>query len=218
MLSFSPYMLKTFEQCPMKYYLMYIEHISVPQKASYFEKGQKIHALAHYYLSGNDISKFETALTASEKETWEKLRSNKYFNKGYVKSEYNLSCKVGDFWVGGRLDAIVKDENGYYILDYKTGEIPQNPEQDYQTMIYLLAASKFYSPLSFVYIGLKNDQNHVIKFDEKVKIEYEKAIIETCSKIAKLHQTPSSSSILLSAASDSGDRRCRSCDFIKVCK
>ena len=57
--SFSPNMLKTFEACPKKYYFKYIQKISVPQKNSLFEKGKKVHALANYYLRGDDISKME---------------------------------------------------------------------------------------------------------------------------------------------------------------
>ena len=136
--SFSPNMLKTFEACPKKYYFKYVQKISVPQKSSLFEKGKKVHALANYYLRGDDISKMEKALGSDEKLTWEILKQNEFFQKSYVNSEYNLSCKVRDYWIGGRLDALMKDENNYYILDYKTGSIPKNPEYDFQTMVYLL--------------------------------------------------------------------------------
>ena len=160
--NFSPNMLKTFESCPLKYYYKYVQRVSVPQKASFFEKGKKVHALAHYYLRGDNISKLETALTHEEKQVWESLKNNTYFQKNYVNSEYNLSCKIYGFWIGGRLDALMKDNNDYFILDYKTGSIPKNPEKDYQTMVYLLSADKFlkeYNSLSFIYIDLKNNEN-----------------------------------------------------------
>ena len=151
--NFSPNMLKTFKECPKKYYYKYIEKISVPQKSTPFEKGKKVHALANYYLKGEDISKLEKVLTPDETHAWNLLKSNEYFQKTYVNSEYNLSCKIGDFWVGGRIDALVKDGDDYYILDYKTGAVPQDPEHDYQTIVYLLAVSKFlktYNSLTFV--------------------------------------------------------------------
>ena len=44
----SPNMLKTYDECPFKYYLRYIQQISAPQKETPFEKGKKIHALANY--------------------------------------------------------------------------------------------------------------------------------------------------------------------------
>lgn len=191
--SYSPNMLKTFKSCQKKYWFKYIQKISMPQKASPFEKGKKIHALANYYLRGDDISKLETALNTEEHIIWENLKQNEFFQKSYVNSEYNLSCKIGEYWIGGRLDTLVKDENFHYILDYKTGQIPKNPEYDFQTMVYLLCASKKINPpqtpplkmeelknqLKFVYIDLKNNKNCVIDYNK----DYEPLIIEICDKI-----------------------------------
>lgn len=182
--SFSPNMLKTFETCPKKYYFKYIEKISVPQKSNLFEKGKKVHALANYYLRGDDISKMEKALNSEELKLWEILKQNEFFNKTYVNSEYNLSCKVDNYWIGGRLDALMKDDKNYYILDYKTGSIPKNPEYDYQTITYLLCASKMYGDnIKFVYIDLKNNQNSIINFNSTKAQEYEKRITDICNKI-----------------------------------
>ncbi len=182
--SFSPNMLKTFETCPKKYYFKYIEKISVPQKSNLFEKGKKVHALANYYLRGDDISKMEKALYSEELKLWEILKQNEFFNKTYVNSEYNLSCKVGNYWISGRLDALMKDEKNYYILDYKTGSIPKNPEYDYQTITYLLCASKMYGDnIKFIYIDLKNNQNSIIDFNSAKAKEYERRITDICDKI-----------------------------------
>lgn len=182
--SFSPNMLKTFEACPKKYYFKYVQKISVPQKSSLFEKGKKVHALANYYLRGDDISKMEKALGSDEKLTWKILKQNEFFQKSYVNSEYNLSCKVRDYWIGGRLDALMKDENNYYILDYKTGSIPKNPEYDFQTMVYLLCSAKMYgNNLKFVYIDLKNNQNCIIDFNLEKAQDYEIKLIDICEKI-----------------------------------
>ena len=157
MINYSPNMLKTFKSCPLKYKFKYIDKISLPQKSSFFEKGKKVHALANYYLKGLDISKFEPTLNPEEAKAWNILKTNEFFNKTYVNSEYNLSCKIGDFWIGGRLDAIVMENDNLYILDYKTGSIPQKPEYDYQTITYLLCLSnssivKPQNNLKFVYI------------------------------------------------------------------
>ena len=182
--NFSPNMLKTFSSCPQKYWFKYVQKISVPQKASFFEKGKKVHALANYYLRGDDISKLEKALTNDEKTLWENLKQNEYFQKKYVNSEYNLSCKVGEFWVGGRLDAVVLDETNYYILDYKTGQIPKNPEFDFQTMVYLLCLSKKLknNNIKFVYIDLKNNENCIIDFTAEKSKLYEKKLLDMCQK------------------------------------
>lgn len=222
MTNYSPNMLKTFKSCPLKYKFKYIDRISLPQKASFFEKGKKIHALANYYLKGDDISKFEPTLNENEKIAWNNLKSNEFFSYKYVNSEYNLSCKIGDFWIGGRLDAIVKEnfneiknqdnQEIYYILDYKTGSIPKNPEYDYQTMVYLLCLSSapFISPqddIKFVYIDLKNNQNCVIDFTQEKKVEYEKAITTICSNIENI-QIPEDIE---------HQKMCDFCEYKKIC-
>lgn len=212
MANYSPNMLKTYKSCPLKYKFKYIDKISLPQKASFFEKGKKVHALANYYLMGNDISKFEPTLNESEKEAWNNLKNNEFFNLEYVNSEYNLSCKIGDFWIGGRLDAIVRKDNNLYILDYKTGSIPQNPETDYQTMVYLLCLSgapfiTHQNNLKFVYIDLKNNQNCVIDFNQDIKSEYEKAIVQICSSIENA-QYPEDIE---------HQKMCNFCEYHKIC-
>lgn len=184
--NFSPNMLKTFETCPIKYYLKYIQKISIPQKNSFFEKGKKIHALAHYYLRGDNIDKLEKILNNDETQIWKSLKTNSYFQKTYVNSEYNISCKIDEYWIGGRLDALVKDDNDYYILDYKTGTIPQNPENDFQTIVYLLCTDKIinnYNSLSFVYIDLKNNTNKLVHFDNNKKGLYIEKIKQTCTQL-----------------------------------
>ena len=206
--SFSPNMLKTFEACPQKYYFKYIEKISVPQKSNLFEKGKKVHALANYYLRGDDISKMEKALNSEELKLWEILKQNEFFNKTYVNSEYNLSCKVDNYWIGGRLDALMKDNKNYYILDYKTGSIPKNPEYDYQTITYLLCASKMYGDnIKFVYIDLKNNQKSIINFNSTKAQEYEKRITDICNKITN---TQFSEEIEHS-------KICDFCEYKKIC-
>lgn len=190
--NFSPYMLKTFEQCPMKFFLKYIKKISVPQRSEFFEKGKKIHALASYYLKNQDISRMERALSADEKKAWQCLKSNKYFNLKALNSEYNLTCKTGEWWIGGRLDAFMYDEENrnYFILDYKTGSVPPNAQEDFQTIVYLLCADKLLknkrakvNSLGFVYLGLKNNEEKMILLTDALSSRYKEKIEGICSKI-----------------------------------
>lgn len=207
---FSPNMLKTFQICPYKYWLKYVEGISVPQKASFFEKGKKIHALANYYLRGDDISKLEKTLNSEEQKLWEQLKNNEYFKMSYVNSEYNLSCKIGEYWVGGRLDAVVKNDSTFYILDYKTGSIPKDPEYDFQTMVYLLSLKKSlktFFEISFVYIDLKNNQNHIIQLTSEKFAQYEKAISKICDEITNF--TPQENI--------EHSPKCGFCEYRKIC-
>ncbi len=201
-------MIKTYQACPKKYYFQYVENINMPKSSLAFEKGKRVHALANYYLQKIKIDRIESALNDSEREVWELLKENPFYNMDYLKSEFTLSIKLSDFWLGGRLDAIVHKENDYYILDYKTGSIPQNPEYDPQTMIYLLCADKYiknYDSLSFVYIDLKNKQNYIIKFNEQLKEKYEKELISICSLI-------NSDSLY-----DCNKNSCKYCEYGKIC-
>lgn len=185
---FSPNMIKTYITCPKKYYYQYIEHLSMPKSVLPFEKGKKIHALANYYLQRVKIDRIETALTQEEKRIWESLKQNPYYNMDYFKSEFTISTKLANYWLGGRIDAVVTQGDNYYILDYKTGQTPQNPEFDPQTMIYLLCMDKYlknYDKLSFVYINLKEKNNYVVEFNENLKKQYEEKLSEICSKITQ---------------------------------
>ncbi len=217
MKNFSPNMLKTFENCPVKYNLKFNEKITVPQNPAFFEKGKKIHALANYYHRGADISKLETALTDEEKIIWERLKHNEYFSKKCLHSEYPITARLEDIWIFGRLDAIVHDvadnagSKSYWILDYKTGAIPKNPENDFQTMIYLLCADLILperKSLEFVYIDLKNNENKVIEFTPQLKEIYEKTLKQKCRQIL--------------ATKDFEDKEnrqhCKFCEYNKICR
>ncbi len=206
--SFSPNMLKTFNECPKKYYYKYVKKISVPQKESYFERGKKIHAIANYYLKGEDISKMEKILDKEDLILWERLKSNEFFNKQYLYSEYNLSCKIENFWINGRLDAIFREHDKYFILDYKTGSIPKNPEYDFQTMIYLIMADQFledYVSLSFVYLDLKKDINYEIVLTENLKNSYISQISNIVKEILKTQEYHTKTD------------NCRFCEYVKLC-
>lgn len=210
--NYSPNMLKTFDECQQKFFLKYVEKCSLPQRSTIFEKGKKIHALANYYLNGFDIEKMEKTLNSDEKTAWERLKSNKYFKLNVVNTEYNLSCKINKYWVGGRLDAFMSDGENYLILDYKTGQIPANAEQDFQTIVYLLAADKHlkgnYSSLKFIYLGLKNDTEKEILLSSDLKKQYEEKIISTCDKI---DFAINSNLFVMNQA------KCLTCEYNKVC-
>jgi CRISPR/Cas system-associated exonuclease Cas4 (RecB family) len=207
--NFSPNMLKTYKTCPKKFYYKYVENLNVPMATTPFEKGKKIHALAHYFLQGINISRIETALNEEEHRVWTLLLTNPYFRKDCLYSEYQLSCKIGDFWTGGRLDAIVHDGDEYFILDYKTGAIPKDPKYDFQTMIYCLALDEFlnnYEKLSFVYLNLKDKTNCIIEFNEALKKEYIQKVEEMCSEINSDKIYPCDT------------KSCTRCEYARICK
>lgn len=184
-LMISPNMLKTYELCPRKFYLRYVKNISMPVNDDIFEFGKNIHALASYYLRGENIDKMELSLSEREAAVWNYLKGIKYFGYEVVNTEYNLSLKLGDAFFGGRLDALVKEDDIYYILDYKTGSAPKNAKFDYQTMIYLLAVSKFFKTdkVKFIYIDLKNKEELAVEYSPELGEEYQKRLVNAAAKI-----------------------------------
>lgn len=184
-LMISPNMLKTYELCPRKFYLRYVKNISMPVNDDIFEFGKNIHALAAYYLRGENIDKMELSLSEREAAVWNYLKGIKYFGYEVVNTEYNLSLKLGDAFFGGRLDALVKEDDTYYILDYKTGSAPKNAKFDYQTMIYLLAVSKFFKTdkVKFIYIDLKNKEELAVEYSPELGEEYQKRLVNAAAKI-----------------------------------
>ena len=182
----SPAMLKTYEQSKKKFFLQYVRNIYMPKSETNFETGKNIHAIARYYLSGLDIKKFENSLSESELKLWKDLQNNEFFCKTPVKTEFQLNFKLKNLWFGGRIDAIVREENNYYILDYKTGNAPKDAKYDYQTMIYLLATDKYlenYDKLKFVYISLKNNENIIIDTTKELFEEYESKLTKAGEKL-----------------------------------
>ena len=128
------------------------------------------------------------AIIEDELDIHNKIKShlNEYFNKSYVNSEYNLSCKAGNFWIGGRLDAIVRDENNIYILDYKTGDVKDDMTYDFQTMIYLLVCDEMYSQknsISFIYLDLKQQREVKIILTKELKQDYKQKLSYIYKKI-----------------------------------
>ena len=183
----SPNMLKTFIACPKKFAFKYIKNINMPVNDEIFETGKNIHALASYYLRNENIDKLEQALNPHEKEIWEYLKRIVYFSYETIKTEYNLSVKLGDCFFGGRLDALVKNGDKYFILDYKTGSIPKNAIYDYQTMIYILSVSEFFKTdsIAFVYIDLRNKSELKIEFTQELKNEYKNRLLKISNEILK---------------------------------
>lgn len=184
---FSPNMLKTFKLCPKKFEFKYIKQISMPVNDEIFETGKNIHALASYYLRGENIDKMELALNPQEKELWSYLKGLKYLGYECINTEYNLAVKIGKYFFGGRLDALVKNGDKYYILDYKTGSVPKNAIYDFQTMIYLLCVRAFFKTnnVVFVYLDLRKKTEVAIELKEELVAEFEKNLVKISEKIEK---------------------------------
>ena len=195
---YSPNMLKTFEECPRKFDFRYIQGIQMPVNDEIFEFGKNIHALASYYLRKENIDKMEKSLTDKESKVWNYLKSSKYFSYDVINTEYNLAVRVGKHFFGGRLDALVKNGEQYYILDYKTGSAPKNAKYDYQTMIYALCVHEFFKTdnVIFVYIDLRHKEEVCIKLTESLVSEYKSKLQQISEKIDTFEHAPKKQSCI----------------------
>lgn len=199
-------MLKTYEKCPKKYFFKYVKGLQMPVNDDIFIEGKNIHALASYYIKGENINEMEKSLSEREREQWNYLKTLEYFNYDKINAEYSLSTKIGDYFFGGRLDALVKKDDRYYILDYKTGATPIMAAYDFQTMIYMMCVITFFKTnnVTFVYINLKNKSEVKIELHEGFISEYKSKLINIADKIAQDNYKAITNN-------------CKSCEYGKIC-
>lgn len=204
---YSPQMLNTFQECPVKYYYRFVKNIIAPTLDSKFLVGKNIHALASYYLKAQDISMYE--LNDNEVVMWNNLKGCKYFSYSTQMVESTVACNVSGNWIGGRLDALVAKDEDYYILDYKTGEIPNNAKYNYQTIVYLMSCDKLisnYKSLNFVYLNVRTGEEEIITFSDTLKQEYEDKLTNIINDIVKL-----------SVPIPHKNQQCLRCSYAKMC-
>ncbi len=191
-------MMKLFQECPKKFYLTYKEGITIPQNNSSSEKGKNLHALINYYLKGFNIDKIKKALSAEELQLWNNFLSLKIKPANLFESEYSFNVKIANkntdryWWLNGRIDAIIKSGEHYTIYDWKTGNIPENPQNDLQTQTYIFALDKILkqqktatniNQIKFNYINLKTLAEYSLKADENYLTEASKNILNILNNI-----------------------------------
>ncbi len=169
-------------------YILHLDFLSYNQNA---KSGERLHAMISYYLKGFDITKLANSLNKDEKEILEKSLSLDIFKEKekFIKSEesFLIKCCKDDliFYLSGRFDAIFKDEEKYTIYDWKLKNIPQNPKDDLQSIVYLYCASKIFNTknIAIKYISLETQQIAEIDFiDEKAYLDKIFNIIEKLPK------------------------------------
>jgi CRISPR/Cas system-associated exonuclease Cas4 (RecB family) len=132
-MSYSHSSIKTYEDCPLKYKLTRIDHLSEPTGPA-AERGKRIHA------------EFEDAVIGLGLMTPDISYWSDYINTlktKAVKAEYELGLNhawqpvafnAKDVWLRGVLDVFTLDGDKAYVADYKTGK-----ERDYGDQLKLYA-------------------------------------------------------------------------------
>ena len=173
-------------------YILHLEFLSSNQSS---KRGERLHAMISYYLKNFDITKILNSLNQDEKEILEKTLALDIFREKekFIKSEetFLIKCCKDDliFYLSGRFDAIFKDGEKFIIYDWKSKNIPQNPQDDLQSIVYLYCASKIFNTknIAIKYISLENQQITQTNFEDENA--YLERIFNIVKKLPKKYLT-----------------------------
>ena len=174
--TFSANSLKILDRSLDEFIDKFVNHLSLYKKDERAVLGQKYHSLICQYLKGYDISKMKKELTDST--SFDRfIKAIKPDN--FIKTEYPFlikdEIKSRIYYLTGRFDAVYKDE-GYIIYDWKTLNLPNNAQDDLQTIVYLYCASEIFNTknikIRYVYIEFKDRAVYKKRIDEIVEKYY----------------------------------------------
>ncbi|EKE04097.1 MAG: hypothetical protein ACD_20C00107G0007 [uncultured bacterium] len=132
----------TWEKCRKRYYFKYIKELKWPELNDNYKLGQSVHALIDYQLRGLKIDHLLKNIDEDITPHWKAIQSHPIIKNDVIATEWAFNSRIGDSkcWINGRIDAIFYDGQKYIIADWKTGQnIPENPDTDFQSMLYLYA-------------------------------------------------------------------------------
>lgn len=147
--TFSAHSLKILDKSTDEFKNKFIYNLSLFKKDPRAVLGQKFHALICYYINDFNISNVIKELNEEEQIIWNKLENLLKSKKSdFIQSEYPFLIKDElngwDYYLNGRYDAIYKKDEEYIIYDWKTLNIPKNPQDDLQSIVYLYCANKIF--------------------------------------------------------------------------
>lgn len=179
--------------CPLKYKYHYVDGLGTlyRQERPYFSFGESVHhALAKFFRIKNPSERTSDVLQNFLKQSW--------VSKGYASKEEEADWKsqavsvltkfhqladikaqpvyIEEFFriplgadiLSGRIDRVDRTENGYEVIDYKTGKFlpkQEDIDDDFQLAIYQLACAKKYK------IVPTKLSVYFLNFDKKLSIE-----------------------------------------------
>lgn len=173
--TFSVNSLKLLDKSLEEFEKKYIHHLDFFTKNESAKQGEKLHGLIYYYLCNFDTKKIEASLLPEEKILFEEIKQLDIFKykNNFIKKEENFLIKVKKehtiFYLAGRFDAVYRENENYIIYDWKLKNIPKDPKNDLQSIVYLYCASKIFNTqnISMCYFSLKTKENAVIKFEDE---------------------------------------------------
>lgn len=182
--TFSANSLKLLEKDEKEFMEKYLLSLDIKKRDKKALLGQKFHNLICQYLKGFDVEKMALELNLEEKKYWENLREYlKGKEEKFIKTEYPFLIKCAfeenswNYFLTGRFDAILKDEESYTIYDWKTLNLPKNPTSDLQSVVYLFCANKIFKTekLKIKYVSIETLETIEVEFSNskiyKTRIE-----------------------------------------------
>lgn len=187
--------LQMYDECPQKYKLCYIDKVHIVeniQLSKSSKTGNNLHNLIDYYFKEMDVSNLVPTLTQSEKVLWHNFKNSDIQNYKIAASEYAFNLKIDEYWLTGRIDALLEYDDGYIILDWKTGENFRPENVKFQTSFYLLCMYEVLKikqyikkpeQLSLHYINISTGNVVKIDFNNDLYLKYKSQILEIINKI-----------------------------------
>ncbi len=187
--TFSVNSLKLLEKNEQEFINKYILHLDFLNKNEPAKMGERLHGFICYYLRGFNMNKIYNSLEQKEKEILQNVLKLDIFSQKekFIKTEEGFLVKVkGDkfnFYLTGRFDAIYKDNDGYIIFDWKSKNIPQNPQEELQSVVYLYCASEIFNTqnIKIQYLSLEKQTSTTVEL--KDKNQYLKRICSIADKM-----------------------------------
>jgi hypothetical protein len=159
--------LKSWSRCKRQFAYKYVNRLQWPSDARHFSLGRDVHKLLDYQARGLDCEPLLRQAPINVRRTWEKLMAHRTAQWPIVASEWAFHVPVrlpGSLenraeWLTGRVDRIALDPAGeptrVWIIDWKTGTgVPRQPEEDWQTRLYLFALLEVANTPSAADLGL----------------------------------------------------------------
>ena len=181
--TFSAHSLKILEKSVEEFKNKFIYNLSLFKKDPRATLGQKFHTLICYFINGFDVSKVIEELNEQEQIIWKNLENilkDKKENFNYTEYPFLIKeeLKGKNYFLTGRYDAIYKDNDGIVIYDWKTLNLPKNPIEDLQSVVYLYCGNLIFNTnkikmrylsierLNFVDVEFENSEKYKNRIDE----------------------------------------------------
>ena len=174
--TFSAHSLKILDKSVEEFKNKFIYNLSIFKKDSRATLGQKFHTLICYFINDFDVSRVVEELDSQEQIIWKNLENIlKDKKENFIHTEYPFLIKnelnSKNYYLTGRYDAIYKENDQYIIYDWKTLNLPQTPQDDLQSIVYLYCASKIF-----------NTEKIKMRYLSIEKLNFVDVEFETCEK------------------------------------